>query len=90
MELRRLAHATFKETTTSRYRGVSWAESKGQWLVQITTEGDKRTLGYFDDARHIHTAHASGSFARMAVANASRSSRFRSTMLRTMVRSTAM
>lgn len=41
--------ALFKERTTSDYVGVSWSKSSEKWMVQITVEGQKRTVGYFDD-----------------------------------------
>lgn len=48
-KLRREARETFKETTTSRYRGVSWSLAHGAWVVQIDAENRHYSLGIFDD-----------------------------------------
>lgn len=48
-ELRAELRARFKDTTTSRYTGVSWVESEAAWRSEIRVDGVRHALGYYDD-----------------------------------------
>jgi hypothetical protein len=48
-DLRRENRAQYKQTTTSRYRGVSWAEHMAAWLAAIKVDHVLHFLGYHDD-----------------------------------------
>jgi hypothetical protein len=48
-DLRAEQRARFKETTTSRYTGVSWVESEAAWRAEIRVDGVRHSLGYHDD-----------------------------------------
>ncbi len=41
--------AAYKETTTSRYHGVSWSKYVRKWRAAIKADGVTHELGYFDD-----------------------------------------
>jgi hypothetical protein len=48
-DLRAEQRARFKETTTSRYTGVSWVESLSTWRAWIQVDGVLHFLGSYDD-----------------------------------------
>jgi hypothetical protein len=38
-----------KETTSSRYRGVSWGKRERAWFAEIVVDGEKHRLGRYGD-----------------------------------------
>lgn len=57
--------------TTSRYKGVSWASTKGKWLANIHVNGRTRYLGRYTDEQEAARAYNRaavevwGEFARL-------------------------
>lgn len=49
-EIRKEVRETFKEKTTSRFRGVYWETRSGRWVAQIVA-ARAHHLGHFDDER---------------------------------------
>jgi hypothetical protein len=48
-QLRRKLRAVYKETTSSKYRGVCWSEAKQRWIVRIQEDYRQHSLGRFHD-----------------------------------------
>lgn len=48
-QVREEKHAAFKETTTSRYTGVSWHEGSQRWRAAIKVDGVTHRLGDYHD-----------------------------------------
>jgi hypothetical protein len=68
--LRALARRQFKERTTSRFRGVWWAEARKVWLARITVERRIHHLGEFSD--EVSAAQAYDRTARRLLGDAAR------------------
>ena len=56
-DLRAEQRARFKETTTSRYTGVSWVESLSTWMAWIQVDGVLHFLGSYDDEEDAARAY---------------------------------
>jgi hypothetical protein len=41
------AHRTFKATTSSRFRGVSFYRARNLWIAYVAKDGKRHNLGYF-------------------------------------------
>jgi hypothetical protein len=70
--LRAEAHRRFKETTTSRFRGVSWNKRAERWVAQIKKAGQHQFLGLFDveeDAGEAYDKAARRLHGRVAKVN---------------------
>ena len=51
-----------KATTSSRYRGVSWAAASACWRACIRTDGRNRHLGLYSDDREAALAYDAAAF----------------------------
>jgi hypothetical protein len=68
--LRALARREFKQQTTSRFRGVWWAESRKTWLARIMVDRRIHSLGEFTD--EIAAARAYDKAARRLLGTGAR------------------
>ena len=55
--LRATCERVRKTTTTSRFRGVSWAANCGRWRAVITSHDEKIHLGLYDDEEDAALAY---------------------------------
>ena len=39
----------FRKNPSSKYKGVSWKKRTKKWIVQICYNGERKTIGYFND-----------------------------------------
>lgn len=46
-----------RKVATSRFKGVSWASSRGLWVSKIYVRGRSRHLGYFASEDAAHAAY---------------------------------
>lgn len=56
-EIRAEKRSKFKETTTSRYHGVSWSEARAGWLAGIKVDKVYYSIGLFDDEEDAARAY---------------------------------
>jgi hypothetical protein len=47
-----------RRNNTSGYKGVSWHRPNRKWIAQICSNGKKKTIGYFADAKDASEAYA--------------------------------
>jgi hypothetical protein len=48
---------------SSQYKGVSWRKDKEKWSAQVTVDGQRRFLGYFDDEKIAAQAYNQAALA---------------------------
>ncbi len=61
-----------KTRRTSRFKGVSWYKQDQKWSAQVTVDGTKLHLGYFDDevlAARVYNGAAAEAFGEFALLN---------------------
>ena len=48
---------SFRSDNTSGYRGVSWSEQNKKWMVQLTKNKNRMTIGFFEDKHEAARAY---------------------------------
>ncbi len=51
------ANKPIRRDNASGFKGVSWSRIHRKWVAEIQVEGERHSLGYFDDPEAAHTAY---------------------------------